>query len=182
MIRKFKFEAEIYESLNCLPMAARRKLDAVGIKLHLAQWEQLGRGERLMICPAPTDSEEEQSALRTFIEEVALARTGSPAKTLPDDTRRSANPPERPPQVLAHHARAAGVELDDKPWAALDDDQRYALIKLGDSERPSHNLEAALQEFLEHGVQTKGSWLGAADWQSHRAGTRRPSPSKELQL
>ena len=88
MIRKFKFEAEIYESLNCLPMAARRKLDAVGIKLRLAQWEQLGRGERLMICHAPADSEEEQSALRTFIEEVALARTGSPAKTLSDDTRR----------------------------------------------------------------------------------------------
>jgi hypothetical protein len=43
MIRKFKFEAAIYESLNCLPMAARRKLDAVGVKLHLAQWEQLAR-------------------------------------------------------------------------------------------------------------------------------------------
>jgi hypothetical protein len=94
MIRKFKFEAEIFESLNCLPMSARRKLDAVGIKLHLAQWEQLGRGERLMICHAPTDSEEEQSAPRTFIEEVAPARTGSPAKTLSDDTRRG--PPIRP--------------------------------------------------------------------------------------
>ena len=43
MMRKFKFEAEIYESLNSLPMAARRKLDAIAIKLHLAQWEQLGR-------------------------------------------------------------------------------------------------------------------------------------------
>jgi hypothetical protein len=155
MIRKFKFEAEIYESLNCLPMAARRKLDAVGIKLHLAQWEQLGRGERSMICHAPADSEEEQSALRTFIEEVALARTGSPAKPLSDDTRRSANPPDRPPRILAHHARVAGVELDDKAWAALEDDRSYALIKLDDSERPSHNLELALQEFLEHGVQTE---------------------------
>ena len=85
MIRKFKFEAAIYESLNCLPMAARRKLDAVGIKLHLAQWEQLGRGERLIICHAPADSEEEQSALRTFIEEVALARTDSPVKILSDE-------------------------------------------------------------------------------------------------
>ncbi len=46
MIRKFKFEDEIYESLNCLPMAARRKLDSLGVKLSLAQWEQLGRGER----------------------------------------------------------------------------------------------------------------------------------------
>ena len=109
-----------------------------------------------MICHAPADSEEEQSALRTFIEEVALARTGSPAKTLSDDTRRSANPPDRPPQILAHHARACGVELDNREWAALDD-QRYALIKLGGSERPSHNLELALQEFLEHGVQTEAS-------------------------
>lgn len=50
MIRKFELEADIYESLNCLPMAARRKLDALGIKVHLAQWEQFGRGERLMIC------------------------------------------------------------------------------------------------------------------------------------
>ena len=41
MIRRFTFEAEIYESLNRLPMAALRKLGAVWIKLHLAQWEQL---------------------------------------------------------------------------------------------------------------------------------------------
>jgi hypothetical protein len=109
MIRKFKFEAEVYESLNCLPMAARRKLDAVGIKLHLAQWEQLGRGERLMICHASADSHEERSALRTFIEEIALVRTGSPAKILPDHARRSANPPDNPPQVLAQHARACVV-------------------------------------------------------------------------
>lgn len=149
MIRKFKFEAEIYESLNCLPMAARRKLDAVGIKLHLAQWEQLGRGERLMICHAPADSEEEQSALRTFIEEVALARTDSPAKILSDDARRSANPPDHPPQVLVQHAHASGVELDHQRWAALDDDQRYALIKLGAAETPSHNLDLALKEFFQ---------------------------------
>jgi hypothetical protein len=153
MIRKFKFEAEIYESLNCLPMAARRKLDGVGIKLHLAQWEQLGRGEKLMICHAPADSEEERSALRTFVEELALARTGSPAKILPDQMRRSAYPPDHPPQVLAQHARAFGVELDDEAWSALDGDQRYALIKLGDAERPSHNLELALQEFLKSGAR-----------------------------
>jgi hypothetical protein len=140
MIRKFKFETEIYESLNCLLMAARRKLDAVGIKLDRAQSEQLGRGDRLMICHAPAASEEERSALRTFIEEIALVRTGSPAKILSDDARRSANPPDHPPQGLAQHARVSGVDLDDKAWAALDDDQRYTLIKLGDSEKPSHNL------------------------------------------
>jgi hypothetical protein len=148
MIRKFNFEAEIYESLNCLPMAARRKLDALGIKIHLVQWEQLGRGERLMICHAPSESDEERGALRTFIEEVTIARTGSPVKILSDDVRRSAYPPAHPPQVLAQNARTFGFELEGKSWAALDDDQRYALIKLGDTEKPSHNFTAALKEFF----------------------------------
>jgi len=53
--------------------------------------------------------------------------------------------------------RAFGIELNDTAWAALNDDQRYALIKLGDSERPSHNLELALQEFFESGAQTEAS-------------------------
>ena len=148
MIRKFEFEADIYESLNCLPMAARRKLDALGIKIHLAQWEQFRRGERLMICHAPSGTDEERSALRTFIDEVAISRTGSPAKVLAEENRQSAYPPAHPPQMLTQNARAFHRELDDAAWAALDDDQRYALIKLGDLETPSHNLEPALREFF----------------------------------
>jgi hypothetical protein len=147
MIRKFRFEADIYESLNCLPMAARRKLDALGFKIHLAQWEKFGRGERLMICHAPADTEEERGALRIFIEEVAIARTGSPAQVLPGEAR-SAYPPAHPPLILVQNARAFGIELDDNAWTALDEDQRYALIKLGDADKPSHNLEPALREFF----------------------------------
>lgn len=101
MIRKFRFEAEIYESLNCLPMAARRKLDALGIKIHLAQWGQLGRGERLMICHAPSNSEEERDALRTFIEEATVARCGSAPKILSEESRKAAFPPAYPPPALA---------------------------------------------------------------------------------
>ena len=149
MIRKFEFEADIYRSLNCLPIGARRKLDALGIKVHLAQWEQFGRGERLMICHAPAETEEQRSALRTFIEEVAIARTGSPTQVLPEAARQSAYPPAHPPLVLVQNARACGIELDGEAWAALDDDQRYALIKLGDTKKPSHNLGPALREFFK---------------------------------
>lgn len=151
MIRKFKFEEEIYESLNCLPMAARRKLDALGVKLSLAQWEQLGRGERLMICHAPSASEEERDALRTFIEEATIARTGLAPKTLPDEARRAADPPTNLPELLARNARVAGIKLDDQAWSTMDDDQRYALIKLGNTEQSSHNFAAALEEFLSAG-------------------------------
>ena len=120
MIRRFKFEYEIYESLNCLPMAARRKLDALGVKLSLSQWEQLGRGERLMICHVPSAPDEERDALRTFIEEATIARTGLAPKTLPDEARRSADPPANLPELLARNARAAGITLDDRAWSAMD--------------------------------------------------------------
>ena len=148
MIRQFQFEAEIYQSLSCVPMQARRKLDAVGIKVHLAQWQQLGRGERLMICHAPANSPEECAALKLFIEEVTLARAGSLPKELSAEVRRSATPPPIPPSRLIDHARDLGTDLTQEKWNRLDEDERYALVKLGDVERPSHNLKSALIEFF----------------------------------
>ena len=148
MMRRFQFEAEVYESLSCLPMAARRKLDQLGIKVSLEQWQQLGRGERLMICHAPTASPEEAEALRIFINEVMLAKCGTKPKDLPEEKRQGAKPPASAPALLVENARASGVALTQAAWAALDDDQRYALIKLG-VEKQSHNLKAALDEFVK---------------------------------
>ncbi len=148
MIRQFQFEAEVYESLSCVPMQARRKLDAIGIKIHLAQWQQLSRGERLMICHAPATLDDERAALRIFIEEATLARTGTPPKELGEAARRGARPPASPPGVLVVNARERGVELTQAAWNSLDDDERYALVKLGADGKVSHNLKAALNEFL----------------------------------
>jgi len=149
MMRQFRFEAEIYESLSCVPMAARRKLDRLGIKLGLEQWQQLGRGERLMICHAPADSPAECEALSLFVREAAVSRSGSPPRDLPAETRRTAEPPARPPVRLVANASALGITLTPREWELLDDDERYALVKLGGSDTPSHNLAAALHEFLD---------------------------------
>ena len=35
MIREFKFEDEMHSTLACVPMAVRRKLDRVGVKIGL---------------------------------------------------------------------------------------------------------------------------------------------------
>ena len=148
MMRKFQFEEEVYESLSCLPMAARRKLDQLGIKIGLEQWQQLARGERLMICHAPTASEEEADALRLFINEVTLAKCGSKPKDLPEEKRQGVKPPASVPAQLVESAQASGVALTQAAWAALDDDQRYVLIKLG-VEKQSHKLKAALNEFVK---------------------------------
>jgi hypothetical protein len=157
MIRKFKFEAEIYESLNCLPMAARRKAGcsrdqtpsgAMGAARARGEVDDLSRSRGFRGGTECAENLHRRSSTGTY----RLSGQDPFRRYAP--VRQSARSPAAdtgPPRTRA------GVELDDKAWAALDDDQRYALIKLGDSERPSHNLELALQEFLEHGVQTEAS-------------------------
>jgi|SRR5579862_3944903 len=148
MIRKFKFEDEIYDSLSCLPMAARRKLDQLGLKIGFDQWQQLARGERLMICHAPITTEDEIDALRLFVNEVMLAKCGTAPKPLPPEKLQGVNPPKAVPPRLVESAHKSGVTLTQDAWAALDDDERYALIKLG-VEKESHKLKRALDEFVK---------------------------------
>jgi hypothetical protein len=148
MIRRFNFEDEIHQDLGCVPMAMRRKLDRVGIKISLAQWQALGLGERLALCHLPVESTDECDAVRIFASEAVEARSGSCVKPLPEASRASAEPPPHPPARLIEHARVEGFTLNQPAWDQLDSDQRYALIKLGDTATPSHNLPAALAEFV----------------------------------
>jgi len=147
MIRKFKFEDEMHESLQCVPMAVRRKLDRVGLKIGLEQWKSLDRGERLAICHLPVASSEECDALGVFIREAMKRRFGVEPKSLTDAQRASAEPPASPPARVIAHARASGFDLNAACWSRLDGDERFALMKMGDAETPSHNLAAALKEF-----------------------------------
>ncbi len=161
MLRKFRFEGEIYNSLNCLPIAVRRKMDRAGIKMSLAQWQKLSRAERLAICHLPADSDEEVAVMRAFVNEAVVARSGSAPGELVAEKRKIAEPPVQPPQRLVERAHALGFELTRAGWDALDDDARYALVKLGDGAEAGLNFEAALTELL-------GDWDRDADLADER--------------
>jgi hypothetical protein len=147
MMREFKFEEEMRNSLACVPMAVPRKLDRVGVKIGLKQWQALGRGERLAICHLPIDHEDERETLKLFISEAVERACGERPKMLADSERAIAEPPRALPAEVAAAARAEGVGLDQGAWERLDEDERYALIKLGGGAKHSHNLAAALAEF-----------------------------------
>ncbi len=149
MMRRFKFEDEVYTTLACVPMAVRRKLDRAGIKIGLEQWQALGRGERLAVCHLPDESAEECDALRLFITEAVRRAKGEQPRALSEAQRAVADPPRELPTPLAERARAAGLKLDQAVWERLDADERYALVKLGAGAAPGHNLAAALAEFLQ---------------------------------
>lgn len=148
MIRKFKFEAEIYRALDRIPLAVRRKCDRVGIKLALEEWQALALGERLALCHLPAESSEEQEAFDVFTREAVHRHCGAEPARLSEDKRAVAEPPSEPPAQLIAHAKAEGFAIGRAEWRRLDADERYALVKLGGSAKPSHDLRAALEEFL----------------------------------
>jgi hypothetical protein len=148
MMREFMFEEEMHQSLAGVPMAVRQKLDRVGVKIGLKQWQALGRGERLAICHLPIDHENQRETLNLFIAEAVERACGEQPKTLAESERAIAEPPHTLPAEVAAQ-RAPMARLDQAAWERLDADERYALINLGGGARHSHNLAAALAEFAQ---------------------------------
>jgi hypothetical protein len=145
MFRRFHFEEDIYCSLDCVPMTVRRKLDRIGLKVHLAQWQALGQGERLAVCHLPADSPEECDAMRTFIVEMVKRTCGVKPGELKPEQSSAAEPPKAVPPKLAADAATAGASLTQAMWDQLDGDERYMLTKL---EKRGDKLAIALRELF----------------------------------
>lgn len=143
----FDFETEFTDSLRCIPMLVRFKLDTCGVKLKLEHWHRFTQAERQELVDCPCDTPEAAEAYRDRLQTLVTHYMGTPAKTLPIDP----NPPwgrdrPLPDQVLQEAARHDHTLTADQ-WQQLSPLQKFALIKLS---RPSHenrNFLPALQEF-----------------------------------
>ncbi len=142
----FQFEADFVESLRCIPMQVRYKLDTCGVKLKLHHWHQLEASERQGLVDWPCQTAQEIADYREVLRRLVRDRSGETPKDLPVD----AHPPwleETVPETVQEKARSLSVEIGDRQWLTLTPQQRFALIKLS---RPSHenrNFYPALQEF-----------------------------------
>lgn len=144
----FQFEADFVDSLRCIPMVVRYKLDTCGVKLKLVHWHQLSQGQRQelvdMDCETPTAIDTYRTTLQTWVTQVS----GSPADTL--------EVPEQPDWFIAQHIPAVVLSqlettpdhgLDSDRWAALSPLQRFALIKLSRPGHENRNFRPAMIEF-----------------------------------
>ncbi|MDY6937235.1 MAG: nitrate reductase associated protein [Cyanobacteriota bacterium] len=147
MTQFFQFEADFVESLRCIPMQVRFKLDTCGIKLKLTQWHQFDGGDRQALVEMPCQTEAEIAAYREFLTYLVRERAGVSPKELSIDPDPPWNIGDRIPVNLEEKAQAIGVTIPIERWAQLSPVQRFALIKLS---RPSHennNFLPALEEF-----------------------------------
>lgn len=143
----FDFELEFVDSLRCIPMLVRLKLDTCGVKLKLSHWNQFTNKEKEMLINKPCLNSKEVKDYHDFLQNLIVEKTGLPAKELPiDENPLWLNELSIPDDVMVK-AGEFNLNLTLNQWQNLTPLQRFALIKLS---RPSHenrNFYPALEEF-----------------------------------
>jgi hypothetical protein len=143
----FQFEADFVNSLHCIPMMVRMKLDNCGVKLKLTHWNQFSKLERQTLVDMPCTTEDRRQNYRQFLQNLVTLKTGQPAKELAIDPNPEWLVETEIPQSVQIKAKECGVTITLKQWSDLTPARRFALIKLS---RPSHenkNFIPALEEF-----------------------------------
>jgi hypothetical protein len=147
MSQFFEFEADFVDSLRCIPMQVRYKLDTCGIKLKLAQWNRFTQAECQELVDRPCETDTDIQAYREFLQHLILTHTGTPATELAIDPHPAWTNSNTIPDSVQTKASENGVELHPDQWATLSPLQRFALIKLSRSNHENHNFLPALKEF-----------------------------------
>ncbi|MEQ9667519.1 nitrate reductase associated protein [Coleofasciculus sp. G2-EDA-02] len=147
MTHFFQFEKDFVDSLRCIPMQVRMKLDTCGVKLKLAHWHQFTQQERQTLVEMPATTAPESQVYRQYLQDLVTNYTGQPASELAIEPNPAWMEATTIPSDVQTKAQEFDVSLTLEEWEALTPAQRFALIKLT---RPSHenrNFLPALKEF-----------------------------------
>ncbi|MBH8552912.1 nitrate reductase associated protein [Nostocaceae cyanobacterium CENA357] len=143
----FEFEADFVNSLRCIPMQVRYKLDTCGIKLKLSDWNQMTQAERETLVELPCTKEAEVKLYQEYLQQLILERTGIPASKLPIEDCPAWMDSSKVPVSLQEKIQEIDVNLTLQQWQTLTPLQRFALIKLSRSGHENKNFPLALAEF-----------------------------------
>jgi hypothetical protein len=147
MAELFGFEADFVESLRCIPMQLRYKLDTCGIKLRLSEWNQLTLAERTALVESPCSTITEIQSYQQYLQQLILAHTGKPATQLTIEPHPPWLDSTNIPISVQEKSQAIGVTITLSKWRILTPLQRFALIKLSLSGHENKNFPAAMREF-----------------------------------
>lgn len=70
------------DRLELLPRNVRDKLDRVGIKLHLQEWQALHRSERAQLRDLPCETTDQVAHYAALVEQLVIRVTGRPPDRL----------------------------------------------------------------------------------------------------
>jgi hypothetical protein len=144
----FDFEADFMEdNVRCIPMIVRFKLDAVGIKLKLAEWSRFSVEERAFLAMIPVDDAIETEAYHQVLSKLIWKHTGNSPTALAVDTAPAWNKLDIIPEMLQAKAKELDHPINIAQWQDLSNLQRFALLKLCRPGHENRNFPKAMCEF-----------------------------------
>ena len=143
----FKFEADFVDSLRCIPMQVRFKLDNCGVKLKLSHWHQFTEQERQTLVEMPCTSNQECQKYREFLQNLIIEKTGTAASEIPVEEDPAWMNEKEIPETIQTKAAESSIDIAIEQWQKLTPLQRFALIKLSRSSHENKNFYPAVEEF-----------------------------------
>ncbi len=140
----FQFEADFVESLRCVPMHVRLKLDTCGVKIKLSHWHHFSYAQRQKLIDLPCDRPAEIVAYKEFLLNLISPDLGSEMLIHVDPIWEDGD--RFPPEVLKQ-AESSQVSVTLEQWSSLSSLQRFVLTKLSRSHHENQNFIPALIEF-----------------------------------
>ncbi len=143
----FQFEADFANTLHCIPMQVRLKLDTCGIKLKLNQWSLLSESDKKQLLTTNCNSPEETASYRRLLKELIQEKTGQEATELLIDKAPAWLNQTEIPQRILDKAAEEKLSFSKEMWSNLTPLQRFALLKLSASGHENRNFLPAFKEF-----------------------------------
>jgi hypothetical protein len=143
----FQFETDFVDSLRCIPMQVRYRLDTCGVKLKLHQWNVFTLTDRARLVDFDPQTPGELDQYRELLVGLILERSGEMTTFLPIDPAPPWLNDQVIPLTLAHKAAATEINISLVDWQQISPLQRFALIKLSGSSHEQNNFLPALREF-----------------------------------
>ncbi|MCU0566719.1 MAG: nitrate reductase associated protein [Oculatellaceae cyanobacterium Prado106] len=148
MTHFFQFEADFVDSLRCIPMQVRYKLDSCGVKLKLSHWNQFTAEERQALVEADGSTPEALAQYRSLIHRFVEHQGSDRPTDLPIESSPAWMDDQTIPESVLEQAEKMAIALPLEEWASLSPLQRFALIKLSRSQHENRNFLPAVQEFI----------------------------------
>jgi hypothetical protein len=147
MAQFFQFETDFIQSLRCIPMSVRLKLDTCGIKLKLNHWNQFTAPEKQQLINLPCNTSSEIKTYQEYLQNLVIEKTSIPAKEITIDPHPPWEDSQNIPSAIIEKAQSFQITITLEKWKKLTPLQRFALIKLSNSNHENANFLPALQEF-----------------------------------
>ena len=147
-VQFFKFEHDFVEDgIRCIPMIVRYKLDVVGIKLKLKEWNFFEESERELLAQLPCGKPYEITCYRNLVTALIKDKCNSQPAFIPVDQNQSWSVIDRVDPMVVAQAEKYNHCISVQQWAALNTLQRFALLKLCRPGHENRNFRPAMIEF-----------------------------------